>query len=79
MSTRSLAAGDDESVRVAEMQKTFRDLWLGHIYMIQHVVLDSTTNNQAERIPSISRFCRTPNRLRIHLCRFTVKPGLRNS
>jgi hypothetical protein len=31
------------------MQKTLRDLWLGHIFMIQHVVLYNTTNNSAER------------------------------
>ncbi len=33
------AAGDPNPIRVAEMQKTLRDLWLGHIFMIQHAVL----------------------------------------
>ena len=45
----SRAGGETNLVRVAEMQKTLRDLWLGHIFMIQHVVLYNTTNNQAER------------------------------
>ena len=36
-------------IRVAEMQKTLRDLWLGHIFMIQHVVLFNTANGSAER------------------------------
>ena len=35
----SRAAGDPKPVRVEEMQKDFRDLWLGHIFLIQHVVL----------------------------------------
>lgn len=43
------AVGETNLVRVAEMQKTLRDLWLGHIFMIQHVVLYNTTNNPAER------------------------------
>ena len=45
----SRADGETNLVRVAEMQKTLRDLWLGHIFMIQHVVLYNTTNNSAER------------------------------
>ena len=28
----SRAAGDANLLRVAEMQKAFRDLWLGHIF-----------------------------------------------
>jgi hypothetical protein len=42
----------DEKVnplRVAEMQKTLRDLWLGHIFMIQHVVLINAMNDPAAR------------------------------
>lgn len=45
----SRAEGETNLVRVAEMQKTLRDLWLGHIFMIQHVVLYNTTNNPAGR------------------------------
>jgi len=45
----SRANGETNLVRVAEMQKTLRDLWLGHIFMIQHVVLYNTTNNSTER------------------------------
>lgn len=45
----SRAGGETNLVRVAEMQKTLRELWLGHIFMIQHVVLYNTTNNPAER------------------------------
>ncbi len=52
-----LVGGDYESqaveeanpVRVAEMQKAFRDLWLGHIFLIQHVVLYNATNDPAAR------------------------------
>ena len=36
-------------IRVAEMQKDFRDLWLGHIFMIQHVVLVNVINDSAAR------------------------------
>ena len=36
-------------VRVGEMQKEFRDLWLGHIFLIQHVVLYSAANDPAAR------------------------------
>lgn len=43
------AAGDPSPVSVAELQKTFRDLWLGHIFMIQHAVLYNMTYDLAER------------------------------
>jgi hypothetical protein len=45
----SRAGGQTNLVRVVEMQKTLRELWLGHIFLIQHVVLYNTTNNLAER------------------------------
>jgi hypothetical protein len=52
-----LVGGDDESraavdpnpLRVAEMQKTLRDLWLGHIFMIQHAVLYNVKYDLAEQ------------------------------
>jgi len=45
-----LRAGENANpIRVAEMQKTLRDLWLGHIFMIQHVVLFNTAYGSAER------------------------------
>ena len=52
-----LVGYDDESragenanpIRVAEMQKTLRDLWLGHIFMIQHVVLFNAKSDPAAR------------------------------
>jgi hypothetical protein len=53
----SLVAYDCESragveanpIRVGEMQKEFRDLWLGHIFLIQHVVLYNSANDPAAR------------------------------
>jgi hypothetical protein len=45
----SRAAGEANPARVAEMKQTHRDLWLGHIYWVQHAVLDSTKNSLAER------------------------------
>jgi hypothetical protein len=45
----SQAAGDPNPVRVAEMQKTLRDLWLGHIFMIQHAVLYNVKYDLAEQ------------------------------
>ena len=45
----SPAVGDAKPVRVAEMQQTFRELWLGHIFMIQHVVLVNVTNDSSAR------------------------------
>ena len=45
----SRAGVEANPVRVAEMQKTLRDLWLGHIFMIQHVVLFNTSNDPAAR------------------------------
>ena len=45
----SRAAKDANPVRVAEMQRAFRDLWLGHIFMIQHVVLYNATHDSAAR------------------------------
>jgi len=43
------ADGGANPARVAEMQQTLRDLWLGHIFMIQHVVLINVTNDSAAR------------------------------
>ena len=45
----SRAAGDANPARVAEMKKDFRDLWLGHIYWVQHAVLDNAKSSLAER------------------------------
>jgi hypothetical protein len=45
----SRAAGNANPIRVAEMQKTLRDLWLGHIFLIQHVVLYNAANDPAAR------------------------------
>jgi hypothetical protein len=45
----SRAAGDANPASVAEMKQSFRDLWLGHIYWVQHAVLDSIKNSPAER------------------------------
>ena len=43
------AAGDANPIRVAEMQKAVRDLWLGHIFLIQHVVLYNAATDPAAR------------------------------
>ena len=45
----SHAAGDASPTRVAEMKQTYRNLWLGHIYWVQHAVLNSATNSLAKR------------------------------
>ncbi|MGH7216414.1 MAG: hypothetical protein ACREIG_04180 [Nitrospiraceae bacterium] len=43
------AVGDANPARVAEMKQTFRDLWLGHIFWVRHVVSNIATNDPAER------------------------------
>ena len=43
------AAGVANPARVAEMKQTHRDLWLGHIYWVQHAVLNNSTSSPAER------------------------------
>jgi hypothetical protein len=45
----SRAAVGANPASVAEMKQTYRDLWLGHIYWVQHAVLDSATISLAER------------------------------
>jgi hypothetical protein len=45
----SHAAGAANPARVAEMKQAYRDLWLGHIYWVQHAVLDKATSSPAER------------------------------
>jgi hypothetical protein len=45
----SRGAGDVSPVPAAEMRKTLRDLWVGHIFMIQHAVLYNMTYDTAER------------------------------
>ena len=51
----SRAAGDVSPVPVAEMQKTLRDLWVGHIFMIQHAVLYNITYDTASKMPPTSK------------------------
>lgn len=41
--------GDADPARVAEMKQALRDLWLGHIFWVQRVVLFNTTIDLAER------------------------------
>jgi len=43
------AIRDANPVRVAEVQKTLRDLWLGHIFLIQHVVLFNAKSDPVAR------------------------------
>jgi hypothetical protein len=45
----SRAAGGANPATVAELQQTFRELWLGHIYWVQHAVLDSAKSSLVER------------------------------
>ena len=46
---KSHAVGDTNPARVAEMKQSLRSLWLGHIYWVQHAVLNNATNSLAER------------------------------
>jgi hypothetical protein len=45
----SRAAGGANPATVAELQQSFRDLWLGHIYWVQYAVLDSAKSSPVER------------------------------
>jgi hypothetical protein len=42
------AVREANPAHVVEMEKTLRDLWLGHIFMIQHVVLFNAKYNPAD-------------------------------
>ena len=43
------AVGDANPARVAEMKQALRDLWVGHIFWVRHVVSNISTNDPAER------------------------------
>ena len=45
----SQAVGAVNPARVAEMKQDLRDLWLGHIFLIQHVVLFNAKSDPAAR------------------------------
>ena len=45
----SRTVGNAKPVLVAEMNQTLRDLWLGHIFLIQHVVLINAVNDPVAR------------------------------
>jgi hypothetical protein len=45
----SRTIGDVNPARVSEIQRTLRDLWLGQIYWVQHVVLINAMNDPAAR------------------------------
>jgi hypothetical protein len=42
-------AGDSNPARVEEMKHTLRDLWVGHIFWVRHVVSNIATNEPEER------------------------------
>ncbi len=46
---KSHAVEETNPVRVAEMKQSLRSLWLGHIYWVQHALLNNATNSLAER------------------------------
>lgn len=41
--------GDANTARVEEMNQNLRDLWVGHIFWVRHVVSNIATNNLEER------------------------------
>ena len=41
--------GNANPARVAEMQENLRDLWVGHIFWVRHVVSNIATNDPEER------------------------------
>jgi hypothetical protein len=41
--------GDANPARVEEMKQTLRDLWVGHIFWVRHVVSNIATNDPEER------------------------------
>jgi hypothetical protein len=43
------AVGNVSPTRVEEMKQTLRDLWVGHIFWVRHVVSNIATNDQLER------------------------------
>ena len=43
------AVGDANPARVAEMKQALRDLWVGHIFWVRHVVSNIATNDPEER------------------------------
>ena len=43
------AVEDANPARVAEMQQTLRDLWVGHIFWVRHVVSNIATNDPEEQ------------------------------
>lgn len=43
------AVGDTHPARVKEMNQTLRDLWVGHIFWVRHVVSNIATNDPEER------------------------------
>ena len=43
------AVGDANPARVEEMKQTLRDLWVGHIFWVRHVVSNIATNDPEER------------------------------
>jgi hypothetical protein len=45
----SRSGGGANPVRVEEMQQTLRDLWVGHIFWVRHVVSNIATNDLEER------------------------------
>ena len=43
------AGGDREPASVSELQQNLRDLWVGHIFWVRHVVSNIATNDPEER------------------------------
>ncbi|HSL04260.1 MAG TPA: hypothetical protein VK901_12090 [Nitrospiraceae bacterium] len=43
------AVGDANPARVEEMRQSLRDLWVGHIFWVRHIVSNIATNDPEER------------------------------
>lgn len=43
------AVDNTNPARVAEMKQNFRDLWVGHIFWVRHVVSNNAMHNELER------------------------------
>ena len=71
--------GDTNPARVEEMKQTLRDLWVGHIFWVRHVVSNIATNDPEERDAAEKEVVTNTKQIAHTMTPFTVKPRRRNS
>jgi len=64
---------------VEELKQGLRDLWVGHIFWVRHVVSNIATNDPEERDAAEKEVVENTKQIASAMAPFTVRPRRKNS